>query len=274
MSDRTGERRNVLKIIVLLKRVPDTEAKILINQEGTGIREDGVKFVINPYDEYAIEEGLLMKEKIGGDSKVTVVCVGPEEATEVIRTALAMGADDAVHIADGALSSPGPFTTAAILAKAIRDEGFGVIFCGKQAIDDDMAQVHCILAEMLDVPQVSVATTFELSGDATKAIVGRRIEGGDEKVETSLPAVVSCDKGLNDPRYASLPGIMKAKKKEIRKKSLADLGFSEVPGGGRSRILKWLPLPKGGECRMIEAEETSDAVRELVRLLREEAKVI
>jgi electron transfer flavoprotein beta subunit len=263
-----------LKIIVLLKRVPDTEAKILINQEGTGIREDGVKFVINPYDEYAIEEGLLMKEKLGGDSKVTVVCMGSGEATEVIRTALAMGADDAVHITDDAIKYPGPFTTATILAKAISEDGFDIIFCGKQAIDDDMAQVHCILAEMLDIPQVSVATTFELSDDASKATVGRRIEGGDEKIEATLPAIVSCDKGLNDPRYASLPGIMKAKKKEIRTRSLADLGFSEMPGGGRSSILKWLPLPKGGECRMVEAEETSDAVRELVRLLREEAKVI
>ena len=93
-------------------------------------------------------------------------------------------------------------------------------------------------------------------------------------IETSLPAIISCDKGLNDPRYASLPGIMKAKKKEIRDRNLADLGFAEVPGGGRSRILKWLPLPKGGECKIVEAEETSDAVRELVRLLREEAKVI
>ncbi len=263
-----------MKIIVLLKRVPDTEAKILINQEGTGIREDGVKFVINTYDEYAIEEGLMMREKIGGDSKVTVVCMGSTEATEVIRTALAMGADDAVHIADDAITYPGPFTTATILAKAIGEEGFDIIFCGKQAIDDDMAQVHCILAEMLDVPQVSVATTFELSDDALKATVGRRIEGGDEMIETSLPAIVSCDKGLNDPRYASLPGIMKAKKKEIRNKNLADLGFSEMPGGGRSRILKWLPLPKGGECKMVEAKETSDAVRKLVRLLREEAKVI
>jgi electron transfer flavoprotein beta subunit len=269
-----GERRSDLKVIVLLKRVPDTEAKILINQEGTGIREDGVKFVINPYDEYAIEEGLLMKEKVGGDSKVTVVCMGPGEATEVIRTALAMGADDAVHISDDTLSDPGPFTTAAILAKAINEEGFDVIFCGKQAIDDDMAQVHCILADMLDIPQVSVATSFEISDDASKAVINRRIEGGDEKIETSMPAIVSCDKGLNEPRYASLPGIMKAKKKEIRSKSLADLGFSEVPGVDRSRILKWLPLPKGGECKIVEAEETPDAVKELVRLLREEAKVI
>jgi electron transfer flavoprotein beta subunit len=263
-----------LKIITLLKRVPDTEAKILINQAGDGIREEGIKFVINTYDEYAVEEGLGLKEKIGGDSKVTVVCLGPEEATELIRTALAMGADDAVHICDPALREPGPFTSATVLAKAIQEEGFDIIFCGKQAIDDDMAQVQSVLAEMLDIPQVNVVAAFEISDNGKKAILKRRIEGGDEKVETQLPVIVSCEKGLNEPRYASLPGIMKAKKKEIRKKTLPDLGFSEVPAGGRSRILKWLPLPARGKCKMVEAEEMTDAVKELARLLREEAKVI
>jgi electron transfer flavoprotein beta subunit len=263
-----------LKIITLLKRVPDTEARILINQEGTGIQEEGIKFVINTYDEYAIEEGLLLREKVGGDSKVTVVCMGPEEATELIRTALAMGADDAVHICDPELGKPGPFTSAAVLAKALQEEGFDIIFCGKQAIDDDMAQVQAILAEMLDIPQVNVAASFDIADDLSGAVIRRRVEGGDEKIETSLPVIVSCEKGLNEPRYASLPGIMKAKKKEIRKKALSDLGFDGVPGRGRADILKWLPLPKSGECRMVEAEEMGDAVKELVRLLREEAKVL
>lgn len=263
-----------MKIITLLKRVPDTEARILINQEGTGIQEDGIKFVINPYDEYAIEEGLLLREKLGGESKVTVVCMGPEESTELVRTALAMGADDAVHICDPALGKPGPFTSAAVLAKVLQEEGFDIIFCGKQAIDDDMAQVQAILAEMLDIPQVNVATVFEIGEGGNSAVLQRRIEGGDEKIETSLPVIVSCEKGLNEPRYASLPGIMKAKKKEIRKKTLSDLGFDSAPGKGRADILKWLPLPKSGECKMIEAEELADGAKELVRLLREEAKVL
>ena len=263
-----------MKIIVLLKRVPDTEARILINQEGTGIREDGVKFIINPYDEYAIEEGLRLREKIGGDSKVTVVCIGPEESAELIRTALAMGADDAVHVCDPALKKPGPFTSAAILAKVLQEEGFDIVFCGKQAIDDDMAQVQAITAEILDIPQVNMAVVFEIGDDHTSAVLKRRIEGGDEKVETTLPVIISCEKGLNEPRYASLPGIMKAKKKEIRKKTLSDLGFDSAPGGGRSEILKWLSLPKGGECKMVEAEEIKDAVAELVKLLRQEAKVL
>jgi electron transfer flavoprotein beta subunit len=271
---RAAERRNRLKIITLLKRVPDTEARILINAEGSGIKEEGVKFVINPYDEYGIEEGLRLREKFGGDSKVTVVCMGPEESTEMIRTALAMGADDAVHVCDPALASPDPFAAAAVLAKSIAEEGFDIIFCGKQAIDDDMAQVHSIMAEILDIPQVNVAANFEISDDGKAAVVKRRIEGGDEKVEMTLPALISCEKGINEPRYASLPGIMKAKKKEIKKKSLADLGFDSLPGGSRSRILKWLPLPKSGECKMVEAEEIGDAVKELARLLREEAKII
>ena len=263
-----------MKIITLLKRVPDTEARILINQAGTGINEEGIKFVMNPYDEYGVEQGLLIREQLG-EGTVTVVCMGPEAATEQIRTALAMGADDAIHICDPALDGAGdPFVRAAVLARAIQGEGFDIVLCGKQAIDDDMSQVQSILAEMLDVPQVNVAGAFELSGDRSSATILRRIEGGDEKVVTSLPAIVSCDKGLNEPRYASLPGIMKAKKKPVKTLTLADLGFDAPPGESRSEILKWLPLPKGGECRMVEAEEMKDAVAELVRLLREEAKAI
>ncbi len=262
-----------MKIIALMKRVPDTEARILVNQEGTGIKDDGIKYVISTYDEYGIEQALRVKEKAGGPSTVTAVCAGPEEATELIRTALAMGADDAVHVCDPALASGDPFLAAAALAAAVKESGFDIIFCGKQAIDDDMGQVQTILAEMLDVPQVNVVTGFELSGDGSRATLRRRIEGGDEMIETALPAIVSCEKGLNEPRYASLPGIMKAKKKEIRTKTLADLGVA-VPGEARSAIVRWVPLPKSSGCRMVQAEEARDAVRELVKLLRDESKVI
>jgi len=263
-----------LKIIALLKRVPDTEARILINQEGTGIKDDGIKYVINTYDEFAIEEGLRLRDKAGAGSTVTVVCMGSEEATELIRTSLAMGADDAVHICDKALDRSDPFMIAAVLARAIKEQGFDIIFCGKQAIDDDMGQVHSILAEMLDIPQVNVAIAFDLAADAKRAAVRRRVEGGDERVETSLPVVVSCEKGLNEPRYASLPGIMKAKKKEIRKKTLADLGLEGLPGQMRSSIVRWVPLPKSTGCTIVQAEEVRDAVKGLLRLLREEAKII
>ncbi len=262
-----------MKIVALLKRVPDTEAKILINQEGTGIKEDGLKFVINTYDEFGIEEALRLRDKAGAGSTVTVVCIGPPEATELIRTALAMGADDAVHVVDPALDRSDPFARAAVLAKAIQANGFDIVFCGKQAIDDDMGQTQSILAEMLDIPQVNIATAFEIAPDLKRVTVRRRIEGGDEKVESSVPVLVSCEKGLNEPRYASLPGIKKAKKKEIRTRSLADLGLAKA-GDARSSIVRWVPLPKSAGCRMVQAEETRDAVRELVRLLREEAKVV
>lgn len=263
-----------MKIVVLLKRVPDTEAKILINSLGDGIREEGIKYIINPYDEYAIEEGLQLKEKAGGDSTVTVICAGPDESTEVIRTALAMGADNAIHIWDPALETANPDIISSVLAKAIQENGFDIIFCGKQGIDYDMAQTQAFLARKLDIPQVNGITEFEISEDGGAITVKRRIEGGDEKMESTVPVIVSCEKGLNEPRYASLPGIMKAKKKEIKKMSLQDLGFSEVPGEKSSTIVNWLSLPKGGECRMIEGEEAAEKAFELARLLREEAKVI
>jgi electron transfer flavoprotein beta subunit len=260
-----------LEIIVLLKRVPDTEAKIMINSEGDGIREEGIKYIINPYDEYGIEEGLQLKEKVEG-STVTAVCMGPEESTEVIRTALAMGADKAIHICDEALEDADPAAAASALAAVIRDNGFDIIFCGKQGIDFDRGQTHSYLAQLLDIPQVNVVTDFEISDDNSTVTLERRIEGGNEKVEAKLPVVVSCEKGLNEPRYASLPGIMKAKKKEIKVLSAADTGIDGIED--EIKILKWMPLPKRGECRMIEGEEPADKVKELAKLLREEAKVI
>ncbi|MDZ7861081.1 MAG: electron transfer flavoprotein subunit beta/FixA family protein [Candidatus Krumholzibacteriota bacterium] len=263
-----------MKIIVLLKRVPDTEAKILINSEGSGINKEGVKFIINTYDEYAIEEGLQLKEKIGGESTVTVVCMGPEESTEIIRTALAMGADRAVHICDPALEKPTPDVTSSVLAAAIKENGFDIIFCGKQGIDYDMAQTQAFLAEKLDIPQVNVISEFEISEDNKKAFLTRSIEGADEKVEASLPVIISCAKGLNEPRYASLPGIMKAKKKEIRKVTLEDLDLSDMSLENKSTIVKWLSQPKSGECKFIEGEEASEKAAELARVLREEAKVL
>ena len=263
-----------MKIIVLLKRVPDTEAKILINTEGSGINKEGIKFIINTYDEYAIEESLKLKEKVGGDTTVTTVCMAPDESTEVIRTALAMGADDAIHICDPALENPTPSMTASLLAKAIEDHGFDIIFCGKQGIDYDMAQTQAFLAEKLDIPQINIISEFKISDDNKKVFLVRNIEGADEKVEADLPAIISCNKGLNEPRYASLPGIMKSKKKEIKKLTLADLGFSGAEAEKESTIIKWLSLPKSGECKIIEGEEPGEKAVKLARILREEAKVL
>ena len=141
-----------MKIVVIIKQVPDTETKIKVKADGSGIETDGIKYVISPYDEFAIEEGLRMKEKLADDSTVTVVSVGPDRAIEAIRTALAMGADDAIHVNDPGLEGGDSLATARVLAKVIKDHGFDILFAGKQAIDLDQAQVGSAVAELLDIP--------------------------------------------------------------------------------------------------------------------------
>ncbi|MDP3937286.1 MAG: electron transfer flavoprotein subunit beta/FixA family protein [Deltaproteobacteria bacterium] len=266
-----------MKIIVILKQVPDSETKIKVKGDGSGIETDGIKYVISPYDEYAVEEALKLKEKAGGDSTVTVVSAGPDRTVESIRTALAMGADAAVHVNDPALEGADSLGVARALAKAIQDNGFDIIFAGKQGIDQDNSQVPSAVAELLDIPQVNIIAKFEITEDKSKATVSRRIEGGEETIETSLPALFGCEKGLNEPRYASLPGIMKAKKKPVKTVDLAGLGLDagEVgAAGSHVKILKWIPLPERQAGKILQGMETAEASKELVRLLREEAKVI
>ena len=262
-----------MKIIVILKQVPDTETKIKVKGDGSGIETDGIKYVISPYDEYAIEEALKLKEKVG-DSTVTVACAGPDRVLESIRTALAMGADDAIHINDAALEGADSLGVAKALAKGIQEHGFDIIFGGKQGIDLDQSQTPSALAEILDIPQVSVIAKFEIADDKSNATVTRRIEGGEEIIETSLPALFTCEKGLNEPRYASLPGIMKAKKKPVKQADLGALGLDASEVGSHLKVHKWLPIPERQAGKVLEGMETADAVKELVRLLREEAKVI
>lgn len=265
-----------MKIIVILKQVPDTETKIKVKGDGSGIETAGIKYVISPYDEYAIEEALKLKEKVG-DSTVTIACVGPDRVLESVRTALAMGADDAIHINDAALEGADSLGVAKALAKGIQEHGFDIIFGGKQGIDFDQSQTPSALAEILDIPQVNVIAKFEIADDKSKATVTRRIEGGEEIIETSLPALFTCEKGLNEPRYASLPGIMKAKKKPVKQADLSALGLdaSEVgAAGSHVKVHKWLPIPERQAGKVLEGMETAEAVKELVRLLREEAKVI
>ncbi len=265
-----------MNIAVLVKSVPDTEARIKIAADGMSIETQGVKFVMNPYDEFAVEEAIRIREK-RGDAKVTVISMGPDRAVEVLRTALAMGADEAVHVSDPAFEGGTPQVNGRVLAETIRlIGGADLVLGGKQAIDDDAAQVCAAIAEYLDMPQAQIVTELTLSDDGTSATARRRVEGGDEIVEFSLPAVVTCEKGLNEPRYASLPGIMKAKKKEIRKVTLADLPLEASDVGeaaATSTLVRFHPLPERPPVKMISGEPAEQA-RELVRLLREEAKVI
>jgi len=258
-----------------MKQVPDTEAQIRVKPDGSGIVDGDIKFVMNPYDEYGVEEALLLKEKFGGT--VTIVCLGPERAVEAIRTGLAMGADKAVHLDDPAFEGGDAFSTAKALAAAIKGMECDLIFCGKQAIDDDLAQVGSALAEMLGIPQVVVVTKVEVSEDTKKANVNRQIIGGEEIIEVPLPAVLTAQKGLNEPRYASLPGIMKAKKKEVKSVKVADLGLdSSAVGaaGAKTKIIKMYSPPQREAGKIIEGETAEETAPKLAKLLREEAKAI
>jgi electron transfer flavoprotein beta subunit len=264
-----------MNIIVCMKQVPDTEAQIRVNPDGSGIVDSAIKFVMNPYDEYGVEEALLLKEKFGGT--VTIVCLGPERAIEAIRTGLAMGADKAVHLDDPAFEGGDAFSTAKALAAAIKGMECDLIFCGKQAIDDDLAQVGPALAEMLGIPQIVVVTKVEVSEDGKKAKVNRQIIGGEEIIEVPLPAVLTVQKGLNEPRYASLPGIMKAKKKEVKSIKIADLGLDPNgvgKAGAKTQILKMYSPPQRESGNIIEGETAEETAPKLAKLLREEAKVI
>lgn len=264
-----------MNIIVCMKQVPDTEAQIRVKPDGSGIVDSDIKFVMNPYDEFGVEEALLLKEKFGGT--VTIVCLGPERAVEAIRTGLAMGADKAVHLDDPAFEGGDAFSTAKALATAIKGMECDLIFCGKQAIDDDLAQVGPALAEMLGIPQIVVVTKVEVSDDGKKAKVNRQIIGGEEIIEVPLPAVLTAQKGLNEPRYASLPGIMKAKKKEIKSVKVADLGLDPNDvgkAGAKTQILKMYSPPQREAGKIIEGETAEETAPKLAKLLREEAKVI
>lgn len=264
-----------MKIAVCMKQAPDTEATIKVTGDGKGIEEQNIKWVMNPYDEYAVEQALQIKEKLKGET--VVVTLGPDRVVEAMRTALAMGIDRGIHLNDDAFANSDATGTAKALAAAIKAESPDLILCGRQAIDFDMAQVPAIIAEILDMPQAYAVSKMELSEDGKKATINRRIEGGEEVIEVSLPAVMTCDKGLNEPRYASLPGIMKAKKKEIKKVSLADTGLSadEIGDqGSKIQITEYLPLPERPPGKVFKEQETPDMVKEVVKLLREEAKVI
>jgi electron transfer flavoprotein beta subunit len=256
-----------MKIFVCIKQVPDTETKIKIAAGGKGIDTAGIKWILCPYDEFAVEEAIRFKEKNPG-AVVTAVSAGPDRVTEALRTALAMGCDEAIQITTPEFSDS--YLSAKALARAIEKNGPAhIVFTGKQAIDDDAAQVHQAMAEFLKLPAISVVLRAQYGSTIQ---VEREIEGGAiEKYDLPTPCVIAAQKGMNEPRYASLPNIMKAKKKEIKKLALSDLDLSE----SQIKIsYKDMTLPaERGTCKMI-AGEPAAAAQALVKALREEAKVI
>ena len=264
-----------MNIIVCLKQVPDTETLIKIAPDGQSIVKDDIKWVINPYDEFGIEEALCLKEKFGGE--VTVIGLGPKRVTESLRTALAMGADKGILINDPALEDSDAIATGKALAAVIKNLEFDLIFTGQRGIDDDMGLVGATLAEYLDIPQLSLIVKVEVPEDGKSVKVHRPVEGQTLVIESSLPALITAQKGLNEPRYASLPGIMKAKKKPLEEKGLADLGLDPSEFGKEARRLKIIeltPPPQREAGRIIEGETPEEKAAELARLLHEEAKVI
>ena len=263
-----------MNVIVCMKQVPDTETLIKIKPDGSGIVTDDIKFVMNPYCEFAVEEALRIKEKQGGSA--VLITLGPARAVEALRTGLAMGADRSIHLNDPAFEGGDGFATAKALAEAIKKEPYDLILCGKQAVDDDMAQVGQSVAELLGLPHVTLITKLEFSADKKKAKVERETDSGKEVIEVALPAVFTCQKGLNEPRYASLPGIMKAKKKEVKPINAGALGIpADQVGaaGARVKILKYSAPPSRPPGKIVSGE-IAEAAQKLVKLLREEAKVI
>ncbi len=251
-----------MKILVPTKRVPDPNSTIRVKPDGSGIVTDNLKWVINPFDEIAIEEALRIKEKLGG-SEVVLVAIGSKASSEQLRTGLAMGADRAVLVVtDEALDS---LAVARVLHKLVDTEKVDLVLMGKQAIDADSNQAGQMLAEMLGWPQATFASKVELAGDQKSAKVTREVDSGLEVIEVPLPAVITADLRLNEPRYASLPGIMKARKKELKEIPLADLGVDTAP---RLKVVKMEPPAKRHGGRKVET------VQELVNALHSEAKVI
>lgn len=257
-----------MNIFVLLKRTFDTEEKITLTN-GT-IEEDGAEFIINPYDEYAIEEAILLKDQHGGT--VTVLSIGNEEAEKELRLALAMGCDQAVLInTEDEIEESDPFTTSKILAHYFKGKAFDIILGGNVSIDKSSGQVGPRLAELLDIPYVTTITKITVDGKT--AVIERDVEGDSEIVETSLPLLVTAQQGLNEPRYPSLPGIMKAKKKPLEELELDDLDLEEEDVAPKSKTIEVYLPPKKEAGKILEGELKMQ-VKELFTLLRTEAKVI
>lgn len=248
-----------MNIAVCVSQTPDTTTKIVIGADGKSIDPKGVKFILNPYDEFAVEEALRRKEANGGS--VTVVTVGDDSAKETMRVALAMGADKGILVKDATKADS--FSVAANLAETLKSLNPDIIFMGRQSIDFDTAQMGPTVAAIMDLPCVTFVTSLEINGNSVKA--ERDIEGGKEVVELSMPCVITTQKGLNEPRYPKLPDIMKAKSKPIEERAntsvdsrLVTISISNPDAKHGGKIMEYSP----------------ENVKELVRLLHEEAKVI
>ncbi|MBI3600007.1 MAG: electron transfer flavoprotein subunit beta/FixA family protein [Nitrospinae bacterium] len=259
-----------MKIIVCIKEVPDTAIGLKIRDDSHEIETENIPWIMNPYDEYAIEEAQRLKEKFGGD--IAAITVGNERVETVLRSCIALGADRAIRIKDDSLKKKDSLITSKILAEVIRNIEYDVILCGKESVDYGYAQTGQMIAEFLQIPCVSAIKKLEVSPSTKDAMCHREIEGGLEVVKCSLPAVFTAQKGLNVPRYASLSGIMKAKKMKIEILEIDTLGFNPSDLKPKIRVTNLSYPPKRQEGRIIEGT-LPDTAKELVRNLKE-ARVI
>lgn len=266
-----------MNIVVTVKQVPATDSKLQVAAGGNDIDRSGLNFVVNPYDEFAVEAALQLKERLG-KGEVTVVSLRPhdgQKAEDALRTCLAMGADKAILVSDPQLEGGDGLTTALVLSTAIRRLSFDLILSGKQAVDDDSGAVGIQVAELLGIPHVSVVNKLEIQPDGRSILGYRPIEGGIELVEAPLPSLITCQKGMNEPRYPSLSGIMKAKQKPLEIWDFAALGLApETVGarGAKSKVIRLEPPPPRTGGRVIPGDAQA-ATKELVRILHEEEKI-
>ena len=249
-----------MRILVPVKRVVDYEAKIRVKSDGSGIETDGIKWIVNPFDEIAVEEAIRLKEA-GAASEVIVVSVGPEDASTQLRYAMAMGADSAILVKYAGITDSD--LAARALAAVWQRGQYDLILMGKQAIDSDASQTPQLIAQRLNLPHASFASKITLSETLVEVV--REVDGGLETLKVNRPCVISTDLRLNEPRYAPLPGIMKAKKKPLEEITLADLGISEEV---KVKIISMAPPPARAAGKKVAS------VDELVDCLKNEAKVI
>jgi electron transfer flavoprotein beta subunit len=262
-----------MNIVVCVKQVPSSEARIQIGADGRSIDRANLELVVNPYDEYAVEEALRAREKFGGT--VSCLTIGPAKAEEMLRTCLALGADRALILKEEALQGGDAFGVARILAEAIRPLTPDLVFFGKVSIDVENHSIGVAVAELLGLPHVSVVSKLEWV-DETHLKASREVEGATELLEVELPAVLTAEKGLNEPRYTSLPGIMKAKKKPIEELTAAAVGIDPAAvGAGAARVVVTglEPPPMRAEGKKLTGD-AGDAVRTVLRALRDERKLL
>jgi electron transfer flavoprotein beta subunit len=258
-----------MKIAVCLKLVPATTADIKISADGQALNLAGVETVVSPYDEYALEAALKLRETNAG-STIQAICVGGDDAIKCIQHAFSLAVDSAVHVkAPGIDAACAARCAAAVLKDAVPD----VILCGRQAVDDDAWQFTGALAESLDIPHATAISTLAIAPSGKAFQCKRRIEGAEQTIEIQMPAVLSCDKGLNEPRAPTLKGRLDAKKKQPVVKTPGDLGVADAALQSSLKVSRYSPPPQKSPGKVVPGEP-AQAAAELVRLLREEAKII